>query len=394
MNAIAVIPARAGSKGIPGKNIRPLLGKPLLAYSIEQALASGVVSRVFVSTDGQEIADVAKGVGAEVVWRPAEISGDQATSESALEHALQFLEREERFVPDAVVFLQATSPMRKPDDIADAMARFVAEGADSLLSVCRVHGFVWRESGGQVASFSYDHRNRPRRQDAPVDYVENGSIYIFKPWVLRKHQNRLGGKVAIHPMAEIDSFQIDEPSDLALIENLMRVAGRVRPAVARLAGVELLALDFDGVMTDNTVVVSQDGGEAAVCHRGDGWGIARLKEQSVEVVVISTEQNPVVQARCAKLGLPCVHGVDDKLAVLKKYAADRSLSPAQVAYVGNDVNDRECMQWAGFSIAVGDAFPEIRRLAGIVTNQRGGRGAVREVCDMIIAAKRGLRDNG
>lgn len=150
--------------------------------------------------------------------------------------------------------------------------------------------------------------------------------------------------------------------------------------------VKLLILDFDGVLTDNRVLVSQDGTEAVWCNRGDGWGIARLKEKNVEILVLSTEPNQVVRARCEKLRIECIHGCNDKLAALKKILAERSLDPNQVAYVGNDVNDLAVMSYVGIPIAVADAVTEIKNVAHIITKKRGGYGAVREVADLILKA--------
>ncbi len=156
----------------------------------------------------------------------------------------------------------------------------------------------------------------------------------------------------------------------------------------RLAGIKLLVLDFDGVMTDNRVLVSEDGREAVFCHRGDGMGLARLRADGVEAVVLSTEKNKVVAARCRKLGLECVHGSDDKLAELKAFASRRALDRRDIAYVGNDLNDLACLQWVGLPVAVADAMPDVLQAALRVTDRRGGHGAVREVCDWILAARR------
>lgn len=155
-------------------------------------------------------------------------------------------------------------------------------------------------------------------------------------------------------------------------------------AVELLRGVELLVLDFDGVMTDNRVLVMEDGTEAVWCHRGDGWGIARLRDAGFPVVVLSTEKNRVVGARCAKLGVPCVQGQDDKLAALQSLAGERGLGPAQVAYLGNDVNDLPCLEWAGVPIMVADAHESVRAAARLTTSAPGGHGAVREVADWIL----------
>ncbi len=386
-HVLALIPARGGSKGIPRKNLVLLGGKPLLAHTLEQARATPEIERIVVSTDDDEIARCAAEWGAEVLRRPAELASDAASSEAALEHALDTLYAGEGYEPDLVVFLQATSPLRRESDISRAIETLQAEGADALFSACPAHGFVWRRQDVHIESLSYDYRHRQRRQDIGEDLLENGSIYVFKPSVLRRHGNRLGGKLAVYPMDPLDSFQIDEPADLDLFERLMRLRGDERK-VPDLSPIRLLVLDFDGVLTDNRVVVRQDGSESVSCDRGDGLGIERLRAAGgIEVVVLSKETNPVVAARCRKLRLPCAQGQDEKLPQLKKMAAERGLAAAQIAYVGNDVNDVNAMAWCGVPIAVADAYPEVRAAARLVTRLSGGRGAVREVCDLLIARR-------
>jgi N-acylneuraminate cytidylyltransferase len=383
---IAIIPARGGSKGIPNKNIRPVAGIPLLAHSITHALRTPEIKRVIVSTDDQAIARVAKDWGAEVIWRPREISDDTSPSEAALLHVLDQLQEAEGYTPSLVVFLQATSPLRREDDIQNSIDTLIRERADSLFSACPVHGFVWRDDGDGVASVTYDHRSRPRRQDTNEHLVENGSIYVFKPWVIRESNNRLGGKIAVYRMDALDSFQVDEPGDLEIMERLFETSPH-RLTETDLSGIRLLVLDFDGVLTDNHVTVDQYGLESVRCHRGDGWGIARLKESGVEVIVLSTETNPIVGARCAKLGIHCIQGSRHKLGELTHLAEQLSLSRDEIAYVGNDVNDLECMEWVGLPIAVADAESEIRSCARIITARPGGHGAVREVADAILLAR-------
>ena len=156
--------------------------------------------------------------------------------------------------------------------------------------------------------------------------------------------------------------------------------------------IKLLVLDFDGVMTDNRVLVDQDGREAVWCHRGDGYGIGLLKKAGLEVMVLSTEPNPVVMARCKKLDIPCIHNCADKLSALKELAEERGIGPDDIGFVGNDLNDLEGLQWVGWPIAVADAVPEILAVARMVTEKPGGYGAVREVCDWLL--KRGRRDEG
>ncbi len=151
--------------------------------------------------------------------------------------------------------------------------------------------------------------------------------------------------------------------------------------------VRLVVFDFDGVMTDNRVRVHQSGDEAVWCHRGDGWGIARLKEAGFEVLVLSTETNAVVAARCQKLKIEAIQGCEDKVVTLQQLARGRQVSPEQIAYVGNDLNDLACMQWVRWPIAVADAVPEVRAFAQWVTRSPGGRGAVREVADRLVSCR-------
>lgn len=218
LQALCIIPARGGSKRVPRKNLLPVAGKPLLEYSIEHALGSKLVHRVVVSTEDVEIATFAKKCGAEVVERPVELATDTASSESALRHVVETLANRERYHPDLVVFLQCTSPVRNPDDIDRAVERLLTTGADSCFSGCRSHALIWRRGADGVEPVNYDYRHRLREQEQPREWIENGSIFVFKPWVLLDRNNRLGGRIAIYEMDLWRSFQIDSPEEMALCE--------------------------------------------------------------------------------------------------------------------------------------------------------------------------------
>ncbi|EDX86143.1 Cytidylyltransferase, putative [Synechococcus sp. PCC 7335] len=220
LNIAAVIPARGNSKGIPRKNVRPIAGLPLVAHSILDCRESQLVDRAFVSTDDLEIKQVAEQYGATVIQRPAAIAGDNASSESALIHALKEIEAR-YFQPDLIVFLQCTSPVRSGDDIDQAIHQLQTTDADSLLSVSPSHRFLWQAKEGEVVSINYDYRQRQRRQDLAPQYVENGSIYIFKPWVLKTLKNRLGGKISLFCMDEKAAWEIDSLLDWKILELLL-----------------------------------------------------------------------------------------------------------------------------------------------------------------------------
>ncbi|MEO1394479.1 MAG: acylneuraminate cytidylyltransferase family protein [Cyanobacteria bacterium J06634_5] len=219
--SISLIPARGGSKGIPHKNIQLLDNKPLIAHSILDAIEATLVEQVYVSTDDFEIASVAENYNASIIERPDKLAGDTASSESALVHALNEIEKS-GFQPDLIVFLQCTSPIRTGADIDKAIQKMKAERADSLLSVSPSHRFLWEEDSGQAKSINYDYRDRPRRQDMNPQYVENGSIYIFKPWVIKEFNNRLGGKISLFPMSEAAAHEIDSPLDFKIAEFLLK----------------------------------------------------------------------------------------------------------------------------------------------------------------------------
>lgn len=221
MKTVAFIPARGGSKGVPGKNVKPFMEKPLIVHSIEQALASDGVEGVYVSTDDAEIASISENAGATVIWRPAELSGDTATSESALAHGFEYFE-ENGIGAERMVFLQCTSPLRPENGIDEALKRFDEGQCDTMLSISPTHRFFWRTEG-EIATPEYDVLNRPRRQDMkPEDirFVENGSLYIFTKAHFESVGNRLGGKMGYVVFDEEYSLEIDTELDFLILEKI------------------------------------------------------------------------------------------------------------------------------------------------------------------------------
>ncbi len=230
-DVIAIIPARGGSKRVPRKNLMRVGGEPLISRTIRHASAATRVGAVYVSTDDREIADCARVLGAQVISRPPELAVDEATSESALLHTLDTRVQRGLADPDLVVFLQCTCPVRAPDDVDRAIETLERSGSDSLFSGCRETPFIWRLEATGPKSVTYDHRSRQRTQDWQPHYRENGSIYVFRPWVLRKTNNRLGGKIAIHEMDYWSSFDIDSKVDFLLVDWILeRLKGQSAPA--------------------------------------------------------------------------------------------------------------------------------------------------------------------
>ncbi len=399
---LAIIPARGGSKGIPRKNIRLFAGYPLLAYSIAAGLQARQVTRVLVSTDDEEIAAIAREYGAETPFlRPSELAQDRTTDLPVFVHALQWLEEHEAYRPDVVVQLRPTSPIRPPSLVDDAIRVLLEHpDADSVRGVVPAgqnpHK-MWKLPDGEHAPMKAllevpgieEPYNAPRQILPPV-YWQTGHIDAIRPQtILEKHS--MTGEV-IYPLL-IDpryTIDIDNLRDWARYEWLalsgeldMVYPGRARRSFPE--EVRLLVLDFDGVLTDNRVWVDETGRESVAANRSDSYGIGLLREAGIETVVISKERNPVVAARCKKMNVPYQQGIDDKASALEALLEARGVDAAHVVYAGNDLNDLPCFPLVGWAVAVADAMPEVRREADYVLSREGGRGAVRELCDLLLA---------
>jgi CMP-N,N'-diacetyllegionaminic acid synthase len=216
---VCVIPARGGSKGVHRKNIRLLAGKPLVAYSIERSLQSKLVDRTIVSTEDEEIAEVCKSCGAEVVKRPIELAGDHIDNEPVMLHVLKCLRERENFVPDYVVLLEPTGIFRRKSDIDNAIGKITDENGDSLLSVYECDVFFWSRD---AKALNYDYKHRPRRQDKLWEFVENGAITITRTEILTKEKCRLGGKIILYEMPKEISCEIDTIHDFETAECMLK----------------------------------------------------------------------------------------------------------------------------------------------------------------------------
>ena len=384
---LAIIPARGGSKGIPKKNIKELLGKPLIYYSIIEALKSKFIEKVVVSTDCIDIADVSRSVGAEVVMRPDSISGDKASSEEAIIHTLDILKLQDNYVPDIVVFIQCTSPLTLCEDIDGLIKKLISDKADSGLTVCKFYHFIWKNENGIAVGINHNKAVRPMRQDRDPQFLENGALYVFKTIGFLQNRYRFFGKTIFYEMPTERNLEIDEPFDFFLAESYLKrqICSSIRNKLPE--NLELLVMDFDGVFTDNSVYVLEDGREAVKCSRGDGMGLSMLKKKGSPMLVFSTEENKVVSARCKKLGIEVIQNVSDKQRSLNILLQERNIHISNIIYIGNDVNDLECIINAGCGIAVNDAVDEVKNNADIILKSNGGNGALRELAEMILNLK-------
>lgn len=378
---VAVIPARGGSKQVPRKNVQRVGGVPLVERAVRAASSADGIDLVVVSTDDDEIAAIAEAAGARVVRRPAEIAGDTATSESAILHALDALEDDGTPV-DVVAFLQATSPFIPSDALAAAVAEVRADRADSVFAAHETYGFLWRDDEqGAAVAVNHDAAHRPRRQDREPHLLETGAFYVFRADGFRESRHRFFGRIRAARVPEWTAIEIDDADQLRIARALAALHDSA-PSIP----VRAVVTDFDGVHTDDTAIVDAEGGERVRVSREDGMGVSLLRRAGIPMLILSTEVNPVVRARADKLRVPVLHGIDDKESALRSWAEQNAVALADIAYLGNDVNDLPAMRIVGWPVAVADAHPLVREEARVVLTRRGGDGAVRELVERVLSS--------
>ena len=377
---IAIIPARGGSKGVPGKNLRRVGGRSLVERAVDACCTARLVDAVYVSTDDVEIAARAEVAGGKVIVRPAELSGDDASSESALLHGLEQLSLVGE-APDVLVFVQCTSPFISSDDLDRGVELILHDHADSVFSAVASYDFLWcaTDGFGRVTGQNHDPAVRQRRQEREPDFRETGAFYVMSAAGFQAARHRFFGRTAVVQVPELTAVDVDHLHDLILAGALAQVIDSPRAI-----DVDAVITDFDGVHTDDSAAIAQDGRESVRVSRADGLGVERLRSIGIPLLIVSKEINPVVQARAAKLGVDALQGVDDKRRVVREWLAAHEIPSDRVAYLGNDVNDLGPMALVGWPVAVADAHPAVREAARLVLSRTGGHGAVRELCDLVI----------
>ena len=220
MKVVVIILARSGSKGLPKKNIIDFCGKPLLYWTIKQCKEAGI-NQIFVSSDSDEILNLAEVYGVNLIERPASLSSDTSTSESGWLHAVKYIEKNFCYY-DWILAPQVTSPLRSVDDIKNGIHKAASRNYDSLFSCSPVEDlFLWEKKQSEFKSINYDWQNRKRRQDIDIQYIENGSFYLFRPEIIHKFNNRFGGRIGVVEMEFWKMFEIDSNDDLRMCSALM-----------------------------------------------------------------------------------------------------------------------------------------------------------------------------
>lgn len=382
---VAVIPARGGSKGIPDKNLQTVGGVPLLVRAIRSCQSANQINLVVVSTDSDQIATMALEAGAKVIRRPVELSTDESTSEMALLHVLDELEKES-IRPDSLAFVQCTTPFVEPSDI-DGTVQLLSS-FDSALTVAPSHRFVWKHDETENGiGVNHSPLHRVRRQELRPEFIETGGVYAMKTTGLIANGHRFFGKIGLHVVPIDRAIEIDDYSDLSIARALaMRQIEFPIPNDNLLTQVKAVVFDFDGVMTDNRVGVSETGREFVLCDRSDGLGINNLHSIGMRMLILSKETNRVVRRRARKLRIEVIHGCDEKVAALTRWLRKNAIDPSDCAYIGNDINDVECMKLVGLAASPRDAHLRAHQNSQWILTCDGGHGAVREFADAVLGA--------
>lgn len=379
MKKTAIIPLRKDSKGIPGKNKKKMLGRPLFSWVLTEAIFSNLDEVVVFTNDPEILAYVEREYHwtskVKAVLRSDENANDTASTESTM------LEFSEKISHDYAVLclLQATSPLTTAKDINAVLDKIIHEQYDAALTVVKTHRFTWNADG---TAQNYNVFNRPRRQDFEGLLIENGAVYCTTKEGFLQSKNRLSGKIGLVEMPEEALIEIDSLSDWTIIENLLIERQKKMKSNQR---IQYLVLDVDGVFTDGGIYYNADGELAKKFDMRDGMGLEILRENKVEVVVLTSENSKLVEQRMKKLQIAnAFFGVKDKFSFLKHFLADKNAGFDTVAYVGDDVNDLANMCSSGWSFAPANANASVKIHADIVLNHDSADGAIREVCEIIL----------
>lgn len=377
--SLGFIPLRKNSKGIPNKNKKKLLGRPLFTWVLTEALLSNL-DLVYVFTDDL---DIIAYIETHFKWsekircieRSAENAEDTSSTEAAMLEFCSIVKQEF----DIFCLLQATSPLTKRCDINNALAALISNNYDSLLSVVNTHRFVW---GKDSSPINYDYKNRPRRQDFDGLRIENGAIYCSLKTALLSSKNRLSGTIGMYEMPEETLVEIDSLTDWKIIEQLLLANFKINKSAKR---IKQLVLDVDGVFTDGKVTFNKDGEFSKTFDMRDGMGLEILREHEVNLIVMTSENSDVVKQRMKKLNIENVYlGVKDKYSLLEYLCAKQNIPASEIAYIGDDVNDLSNMVKVGWSFCPANGKKEIKYHADVVLNHNSSEGAIREAAEFII----------
>lgn len=386
MSTVAIIPARGGSRGVPGKNLRPIGGVPLIARAVRACRAARRIDDIYVTTDDQGIADAAQSEGAHVIRRPAELAGDTASSESALLHALNEI-ADLGVDAKTLVFVQCTSPFIDPHDL-DAGIALVAEGAaDSVFSGVETYAFLWRDASdatapgsGPMVGQNHDAAVRPRRQDRRPDYRETGAFYVMDIDGFRRAGHRFFGTTRVVPVSELASLEIDTAEELALADAFAGVLDR--PSVDLPLDVDVVFSALSGVFTDGSTVWNSDGSAGLRLADDDLRAVTELGDAGVRWVFLPSGLDLPVPALAGSEVL--AHRTKD---AIDAWLREHGVAGDRAALITADPADVALYDAVGWPVSVAEAPQDVQATARVTLTHRGGEHAVRDVVARVLAAR-------
>ncbi len=360
---VAFIPVRGGSKSIPFKNIKDICGKPLVFWAIQAACKCHYIDKVYVATDSERIVKTVEKIFDEedecfkkinIVGRSEESASDTASTEFAM------LEFAAKYDFDNIALIQATSPLISHEDLDKGFAEIENPEVNSVFSAVRQKRFNWMvNEKGFAYPTNYDFYNRPRRQDFEGYLVENGAFYITSKSRLLETKCRMSGNIKAIEMVEDSFFEIDEPSDWSIIENLMKKNGLDKNRIV--SDIKLFLTDCDGCLTDGGMYYSELGDELKKFNAKDGMGFSLLKNSGIVTGIITGESVSLNRRRAEKIKADyIITGCKSKITVIEKICSELGIGMENVAYMGDDINDLEALKAVGLSFAPDNAVREIK----------------------------------
>lgn len=385
---VAFIPVRGGSKSIHLKNIKEILGKPLVYWVIHAAYACKYIDKIYVATDSEVIRNAVQNIanGFDVPDKIAVISRSPETATDTASTEMAMLEFAHNYLFDNIVLIQATSPLLTAEYLDKGFGIYEQEETDSVISVVRQKRFIWKsDREGRVNAVNYEYQNRPRRQEFDGFLVENGAFYITSRENLLKSECRISGVVRAVEMDEASYFEIDEPEDFVIIENLLKK--KIENKIVR-KSIKLFLTDCDGCLTDGGMYYSEEGDELKKFHTHDGMGFQLLHDKNILTGIITGENRKLNRNRAYKLKLDIFEmGIKDKASKIKELCNEYKIGLDEVAYVGDDLNDIEALKIVGFPCSVNNAIDEVKKMAIYTSSKSGGNGAIREIIDYILSTQ-------
>lgn len=382
MANIAFVPVRGGSQSIPLKNIKEINGKPLVYWCLNALENAKKVDKIILATDSEDIKKCVQGFKFKkiiIYSRKSENATNTSSTESVM---LEYLNQAQHKKNDLFILVQATNPFVTEFDFNKAINTFSKNTkANSLLTVVRTKRFFWDLKNTPI---NYNPLKRPRRQDYDGLFMENGAFYISKISHILKNKNRLTKPIMTYEMPEHSGFEIDEPDDWIICEQLLKKHQSLilKPDFNK---IKLFLSDVDGVLTDAGMYYSENGDELKKFSTYDGMGFKLIQKMGIKVGVLTAEDRNLNRNRARKIKLDYdFHGVDNKLEKLDELLKQLNLNYNQVAYVGDDINDIEVLKRVGFAFCPSNAIPEVKNINNIIQLKKaGGSGVVREIYNLI-----------